>query len=57
MRTDNSSVGLQDTHREKAPSNKTQALSKSMTVDIWVFGPLNILLIRGSYNEIKFSNK
>ena len=27
---------LKDTHREKAPSNKTPALSKCTTRDIWV---------------------
>ena len=26
---------LNDTHREKAPSNKTQALTKSMNMEIW----------------------
>ena len=27
-----------DTHREDTLSNKTQALTKRMTMDIWVFG-------------------
>ena len=39
---------LKDTHREKAPSNKTAALTK---VRIWAFGQagtLNQLFIRGS---------
>ena len=29
---------LKDTHREKALSNKTPALTKSMNMDIWVVG-------------------
>ena len=29
---------VKDTHREKSPSNKTPALSKSMNMDIWVVG-------------------
>ena len=41
------SVSIKDTHREKAPSKKTQALSKSMNMDIWVLDS-NELFIRGS---------
>ena len=37
------------THREKAPSNKIQALTKSMNIDIWVVGTLNQVFIRNSY--------
>ena len=33
------------THREKAPSNKTPALTKSMNMDIWVVGTSNQLII------------
>ena len=29
---------VKDIHREKAPSNKTPALTKSMNMDIWVVG-------------------
>ena len=32
----------------KAPTNKRQALTKSMNMDIWVVGTSNRLLIRGS---------
>ena len=32
---------LKDIHREKSPSNKTPALTKSMSTDIWVVGTLN----------------
>ena len=32
---------LKDTHREKAPSNKTPPLTKSMNMDIWVVGTSN----------------
>ena len=35
-----------DTHREKAPSNKTPALTKSTNVGIWVVGASNELRIR-----------
>ena len=31
--------------REKAPSNKTQALAKSMNMGIWVVGASNQLFI------------
>ena len=48
---------LRDTHRENALMNKTQKLTKSMTMDIWVISTLNQLFIRGSYTEIKFSKK
>ena len=34
---------LQNTHREKGPSNKTPALSRSMNMDIWVVGTSNKL--------------
>ena len=39
---------LEDTHREKAPSNKTPALTKSTNVGVWAVGTLNQLFIRGS---------
>ena len=39
---------LKDIHREKAPSNKTPALTKSKNMDIWVAGTTNKLFIRGS---------
>ena len=39
---------LKDTPREKAPSQKTPALIKSMNMDIWVVGTSNQLFIRGS---------
>ena len=45
LKTENN---VKDTHREKAPSNETPALTKSMNMDIWVVGTLNQLLIRGS---------
>ena len=45
---------IKDTHRERAPSNKTPAPTKNMNMDIWVVGTLNLLFIRG-YTEIKFS--
>ena len=40
--------GFKVTHKEKAPSNKTPAPTKSMNMDIWVFGTSNQLLGRDS---------
>ena len=34
---------------ENTPSNKTEALTKSKNMYIWVIGTLNQLFIRGSY--------
>ena len=39
---------VKDTHREKAPSIKTPALTKSTNTGIWVVGTTNQLFIRGS---------
>ena len=39
---------FKDTHKEKAPSNKTPALRKSMNMGVWAIGTLNQLFIRGS---------
>ena len=39
---------FKDTHREKALSNKTPTLLKSMNVDTWVAGTLNQLFVRSS---------
>ena len=39
---------IKDTHREKAPSNKIPALTKSMNMGIWVVGISNQLFIRDS---------
>ena len=51
---DNNNDNIMDTHREKAPSNKTPALTKSMNTDIWVVDTLDQLFIRGSYTEKNF---
>ena len=48
---------LKDTHKENTPSNKTEALTKSINMYVWVIGASNQLFIRGSYNQIKFSKK
>ena len=48
---------LKDTRMEKAPSNETPALTKSVSMVIWVAGTSNDLFIRGSYTEAKFSKK
>ena len=39
---------VKDTHREKAPSNETPALTKSTNISIRVVGTTNQLFIRGS---------
>ena len=41
----------EDSHRDKAPSNKTPTLTKSINMDIWVVVTSNQLFIRGSYTE------
>ena len=38
---------VKDTHREKAPSNKTPTLTESMNMDICVVDTSNQLCIRG----------
>ena len=42
------SLLIKDTHREKAPSNKTPALRKSTNMGVWAVGTLSQLFIRGS---------
>ena len=54
-RTKNLCKPFKDTHREKAPSNKTGTLTKSMNMDICVVGTSNQTFIRGSWTETKFS--
>ena len=39
---------LKDTHREKAPSNETPALTKSRNMVTWDVATSNQLFIRGS---------
>ena len=39
---------FKDTHMEKAPSNKTPALTKCTKMDIWVVGTSNHPFIGGS---------
>ena len=48
-------IVLKDTHREITPSNRTEALMKSMSTYIWATSTLNQLFIRGSYTQIKIS--
>ena len=40
-----------NTHRENIPSNKNEALTRSMNMNIWAIDPLNQLFIRGSYTQ------
>ena len=46
--SDDCGISWKDTYREKAPSNKTPALTKSTNMGIWVVGTSNQLFIRGS---------
>ena len=39
---------IKNTHREKAPSNKTPAFTKNWNLDNWVVGTSNELSLRGS---------
>ena len=39
---------FKDTYREKVPSNKTQALTKGMNMEIWLVGTSDQLFLRGS---------
>ena len=48
---------FKDTHREKAPSNKTPTLSKSMNMDICMVDKSNNFFAWGSWTKIKFSKK
>ena len=41
---------------ENTLSNKTQALTKSMNMNIWINGILNQIFKRGFSSQIKFSN-
>ena len=45
---DYESKQIKDTHREKAPPNKTPAPRKSTNMGVWAVGILNQLFIRGS---------
>ena len=48
---------IKDSHREKALSNKTPALTKSANMGIWVFGKSNQIFIRDSWTVTKSSKK
>ena len=48
---------IEDTHREKAASNKSPALTKSRNMSIWVVGTSDQIFIRGFQTETKFSKK
>ena len=39
---------IKDTYREKVPSSKTPALTKSRIIVIWVTGTSDQLFVRGS---------
>ena len=54
---DNNNDNIMDTHREKAPSNKTPALTKSMNTDIWVVHTSKKPFVRGSKLKQNFQKK
>ena len=43
------------THKQNSTSNKTQALTKSVNMDIWAIGKLNELFWRDFYTQFQFS--
>ena len=47
---------LKDTHREKAPSNKTPALRKGTNMGVWAVGTLTQLFIRVSWTFKKIKD-
>ena len=48
---------IKDTRRENIPTNKFEALTKSMNMYVSAIGALNQLFIRDSYTQVKFSKK
>ena len=46
---------VEDTHIENAPSNETEAYTKSMNICFEAIGALNQLFMKGTYNKSKFS--
>ena len=44
----NKVYSLKDNHMDKAPSNKTPALTESTNMGIWVVGTTSQLFVRGS---------
>ena len=46
-------VVLKHTHGQKAPSNKTPALTKSTNMDIWIVDTSNQLFIIGCFASFK----
>ena len=50
-------IRVKDTHVENTPSNKTQALTKSIYMDTWIIATLNQPFIWGSYTQVKFPKK
>ena len=57
----NNSLRLKDTHKEKAPSNKTPAFTKSTNMSIWVVGTscwyIESTLYKRFLNRNKISKK
>ena len=48
---------LKETHRESALPNKTQEVTKSMNIEIWLNGTLNQLFKICYFTLLKFSKK
>ena len=47
-------IGFQDTHGQNVLSNKTEALTKSMNMNIWAIGTLNQLIIEVLILKLNF---
>ena len=50
-------ANVNDTHREKAPSNVTPALTENRNMGIWVVRTSNQLFTKDCLTETKFSKK
>ena len=50
-------LSLKDVQREKAPSNKAPALTKSTNMSIWVVGYIKSTLYKGFLNRNKIFKK
>ena len=57
MKEQNFYDNINDTHKEYTLSNRTQALTESMNMDIWKIGTSNQLFIRGSHTLTNKKNE
>ena len=50
-------LDITDTQWKNTVSNRTQVVTKTIDMGIWVVGTLIQIFIKGSYTETKFSKK